>query len=72
MLCAQKVTQPTFVSSFRILEISQIRKLQERNKNIYELEIFCQKGHSIDVAENVEIVGVSITWEDSFGLRRKE
>lgn len=49
-----------------------MRKLQGRNKNIYELEIFCHKGHSIDVAKNIEIVGVSITWEDSFGLGRKE
>lgn len=71
-LCTQKVIQPIFVYLFRILETSQIRKLQGRNKNIYDLEIFCHKGHSIDVAEIIEIVGVSITWEDSFGLGRKE
>lgn len=40
--------------SFRVLEISPIRKLLARNKNIYKLEISHHKGHSIDVAVNTE------------------
>lgn len=42
----QNVTQHISVSSFSILQISQIRKLLASNKHVYELE--CDKGDSLD------------------------